>query len=570
MKIVKLLILTLILNQYCIRNIYSQEINESTLNFIDSIAAALYPDNEPGISLLISVKGKPVFVKSFGMADLKNKIPLNPDHVMAIGSMTKQFTAVGILQLVNENKLDLNDNINKYLPEYNTHGKTISIENCLTHSSGIKSFTEIPGFDTVYTKSFNEKEMLGFFENEELIFEPGSDFSYSNSGYFILGLIIEKVSGMNYNDFIRKNIFELAGMNNTFFYTEEDDIPLKATGYDGRDTSTYIPTTEFYTGWTVAAGNIKSCVKDLLSWNNYLNNENFIPQDLIQKAFTPNILPDGINSNYGYGWNITDLENNKIIRHGGAINGFLSDGIRISGVDIYITALSNNTGKSPEKLTDKIILNIMNLTDADPDRIPYDKDSFSDYTGSYEVNRDGGRLLINFSADKQYRYIFEENDSLILQRTGGGKFTLLQYDKDKFYIKSSDKRFEFERDGLGNITALNVSSFPVNFGPSDLCLRSDAEKPKEKEEITVSADILKNYTGEFELQPGFNLKIFMDKNDLYVQATGQEKLKLYAESSNKFFLKEVDAQLEFISESDNKVNKLNFTQGQQFECKRIK
>ena len=573
MKIVKLFTLTFIFNILISFNIRSQGFNEnseSTIHFIDSLANAQYPATEPGLSLLISRNGIPLFVKSYGLSDILEQYPLTENNVFAIGSMSKQFTAVGILLLANEGKLNLSDNIKKYLPQYNTHGKDITVKQCLTHSSGILSFTEKEGFDSLFTLTLSKDKMIEFFENDDLLFEPGSDFSYSNSGYLILGMIIEKVSGMDYNQFIRKNIFEKAGMTNTYFYGEENIIPVKAIGYDGRGISTYKETSQFFSGWTEGAGNIKSCVNDLLSWNNFLISGKLIPEDLIQEAFKPNILPGGLNSNYGYGWNVTMLEDKKIIRHGGAINGFLSDAVYLPEDKIFIVALSNNTGKSPDKLTDKIVLKILNLNSADPDRIAYDKNSFDLYEGSYEVQRDGGRLLKNYTNDKQYRFIFVENDSLKLQRTGGGLFTLLQYDKDKFFIESSDKRFEFVRDGDGKVSALDVSSYPVTFGRTDLCIRSDAERPKEREIITVSKESLKNFEGEFELQPGFNLKIFTENGELFVQATGQEKLKLYAESNNKFFLKEVDAQVEFIQDKDNSVNKLIFTQGQQMECIRIK
>lgn len=574
MKIVKLFILALIINLIIVFNSNAQgipDLSESTLQFIDSLAFAGYPSSEPGLSLLISQKGIPVLMNSYGLSEIQQQIPISSDHVFAIGSMSKQFTAVGILLLVNEGKVNLSDDIKKYLPDYNSHGRSITVENCLTHSSGILSFTEKEGFDSLFTKSLPIDEMIDFFEIDDLLFEPGSNFSYSNSGYLILGLIIEKISGMNYNEFIRKNIFEKTGMHNTYFYGEENQIPFMTIGYDGRDSSTYQETTEFFNGWTQGAGNIKSCVKDLNIWNRSLISGKIIPEDLLQKAFTAHILSNSVNSNYGYGWNITDLisGNEKIIRHGGAINGFLSDAVYLPEDEIFIAALSNNTGKSPDKLVDKIILKILNIPDTDPTHISYDKNAFTEYEGSYEVQRDGGRILKNFSNDKQYRFIFIENDSLKLQRTGGGLFTLLQYDRDKFFIESSDKRFEFVRDTEGNVIALDVSSYPVTFGPTDMCMRSNVERPKDKEDIFVSEEILKNYEGEFELQPGFNLKIFIENGNLFVQATGQEKLKLYAESNNKFFLKEVDAQIEFIQGKDDIAEKIYFIQGQRMECKRI-
>lgn len=203
-------------------------------------------------------------------------------------------------------------------------------------------------------------------------------------------------------------------------------------------------------------------------------------------------------------------------------------------------------------------------------KVPLDIGSANDYTGSFEVNREAVRLIKNFTDEKQYRYIFIDGDSLKIQKTGGGKFTLKSYGKDKFFIEDSDIRFDFIRDNKGKITALDVYTYPINFGPHDICQKVNVTMPVEKKEISVPEEILKPYTGEYELMPGFNLKIFVENGNLFIQATGQDKYQLFPESNTKFFMKVVDAQAEFIPEADGSVNKLIFTQGQKFECKRIR
>ena len=570
MNKLKLLILILILLIIGRSNSFSQISDDKIISLSDSLMRINYPSDGPGMSLLISRNGTPIYKKAFGMANIDLSIPLTTENVFDIGSMSKQFTAVCILQLAEKGKLNLKDDIKKYLPDYNTHGKIITIENCLNHTSGIPSFTELKGFDSLYQKKLTVKERKDFFENHDLLFEPGTDFSYSNSGYFLLALIIEKVSGMSYDDYIKTNIFDKAGMKSSYSNISGNEIPMKAIGYDRGANAGYQITSDYEKSWTVGAGNIVSSTGDLLIWNDALNSGKIISKQMLEKAWTPFILPNGLNTNYGYGWNITPVNKRTVIKHGGAINGFLSDADYIPEEEIYITALSNFTGKSPDIITGKIIQKILGINDIVPVEVPLDMGSLNDYTGSFEVKREAVRLIKNFTDEKQFRYIFIEGDSLKIQKTGGGKFTLKSYGKDKFFIVDSDKRFDFIRDSKGKIAALDVYTYPINFGPHDICQKVNVTMPVEKKEISVPEEILKPYTGEYELMPGFNLKIFVENGNLFIQATGQDKYQLFPESNTKFFMKVVDAQAEFIPEADGSVNKLIFTQGQKFECKRIR
>lgn len=570
MNKLKLILVILILFIIGLRNSFPQISDNEIISLADSLLKSSYTSDGPGLSLMISRNGKPVYKETFGLADIERSIPLSTENVFNIGSMSKQFTAVCILMLAESGKLNLNDDIREYLPDYNTHGKIITIENCLNHTSGIPSFTELKGFDSLFQKKLSVKEMTDYFGDHDLLFEPGTDFSYSNSGYFLLALITEKAGGMNFDNYLKKNIFDKAGMMNSYSDVSVNEIPLKAVGYDRKSESEYQITPDYEKSWTVGAGNIMSTTGDLLKWNNALNSGKIVSKQLLQKAWTPFILPNGLNTNYGYGWNITPVKNFSVIKHGGAINGFLSDADYIPEQEIYIAALSNSTGKSPDLITGKILQKILDINNIVPPEVPIDKSSLNDYTGSFEVNREAARLIKNFTDEKQYRYVFLDGDSLKIQKSGGEKLTLKSYGKDKFFIENSDKRFDYIRDGKGKITALDVYTYPINFGPHDICQKVNVAMPTEKKEISVPEEILKPYEGEYELMPGFNLKIIVENGDLFIQATGQEKYQLFPESNTKFFMKVVDAQAEFIPETDGSVNKLIFTQGQKFECKRIK
>lgn len=570
MKKFKLFLLALLYLNVFVSPVNSQSLDIENTTYIDSLLNSNYPPNEPGVSVLIAKEGNVVYEKAFGKAEIESNATLIPDNVLAIGSMTKQITAGAVLLLVNEGKINLSEDIKKYLPDYNTHGKTITVENLLTHTSGIPSFTEKKDFGSLMATSMSHEGIVNTFQNDELLFEPGTNFSYSNSAYYLLGLIIEKVSGMTYQEFVQKNIFDKLKMSQSYFGTKENNPPMRAVGYEPKDSVTFKIATYFDWSWPFSAGNILSTTGDLLLWNEALYGDELIPQSLIQKAFTPFILKDGKNTNYGYGWNVTQLENYTVITHGGAISGYLSDAIRIPQEKLYIVALSNNGGKSPTGVIQNILLKLLNISEQKPKVISLDKNSLDQYVGTYEVTRDGGRVLTNYGDEKQYRYITREGDSLFLKRTGGGKLSFLPYDKDRFMTNNSNRRFDFIRDAGNNIIALEVYDYPINFGMNDYCNKVDVPLPTEKKEITLTSDVMKKYEGEYELQPGFNLKMYIEDGNLFVLPTGQSKAQLYPESETKFFLKIVDAQVEFVPDADGSVNKLIFTQGQTYECKRIK
>jgi len=231
--------------------------------YFKKILAEYYNADEPGATLLVAQKGTILYAGGRGLANMELQIPLESNHVLRLGSITKQFTAVAILMLMEEGKLSLQDDITKFIPDYPTLGKTITIEHLLTHTSGIQSMTDMPGFMDNIRNDMTTDEMLDYFKNEPMNFEPGETFRYNNSGYFLLGVIIEKVSGMTYAEFIQKRIFDKVGMKDSYYGDAEQIIPMRASGYertpDGFINAPYLSMTIPY-----AAGSLLSTVEDIL------------------------------------------------------------------------------------------------------------------------------------------------------------------------------------------------------------------------------------------------------------------------------------------------------------------
>lgn len=191
----------------------------------DNVLSQIYKQGGPGCAVLITEKGKPIYRKAFGMANIELGVPMKPEMVFRIGSITKQFTAIAILQLMEQGKLALQDDITKYIPDYPVNGKKITIEHLLTHTSGIKSYTSMPSFQTIMRKDMKPMELVSFFKDQPMDFDPGAKFLYNNSGYFLLGVIIEKVSGMSYPQYLEQQIFKPLGMVNSYYGTDTRIIP---------------------------------------------------------------------------------------------------------------------------------------------------------------------------------------------------------------------------------------------------------------------------------------------------------------------------------------------------------
>lgn len=211
----------------------------NTLTEPDSYFNELYPADQPGATIEITRDGKSIYREAFGMADMSLDVANRPEMVFKLGSITKQFTAVAIMMLEQEGKLKLGDDITLFLPNYIKPASTITIENLLTHTSGIPNYTSIEGwFEEKIMLELTDDEMMDGWENLPLEFEPGSEFAYSNSGYYMLGAIIEKASGMPYNEFIESRIFKKLELEHSYYDHSERIIHNHASGYtanpDGR------------------------------------------------------------------------------------------------------------------------------------------------------------------------------------------------------------------------------------------------------------------------------------------------------------------------------------------------
>ena len=322
-------------------------------NKIDSIIQTEFSNpNEPGGAFLISKSGKPIYKKAFGLANLELNIKMTDENVFQIGSMTKQFTAVAILILKEQGKLSVNDPVSKFIPDY-PNGNNITVSHLLTHTSGIKDFTKMKTINDIAQKKMTPKEMVNFFKDESVNFSPGEKFEYNNSGYVLLGYLIELTSGMTYEEFIQKNIFDKAGMENSYYASDRKVIKNRAYGYHQKNYG-FVNKTAISLSIPFSSGSLMSTLNDMLKWQNALHQNVLLQPENLTKAFTRNSLSSGEKINYGYGWHLKNEGGIPTREHGGSIFGFKSMAIYIPSKDIYILGLSNCDCHSPTQIVQDI------------------------------------------------------------------------------------------------------------------------------------------------------------------------------------------------------------------------
>src|ERR1041384_2689393 len=305
-------------------------------------------------SALVAEKGKVIYKGGFGLANMEWNIPNTPDTKFRLGSITKQFTATLTMQLVEQGKIKLDAKISDYLPDYRKDiGQKVTIHQLLTHTSGIPSYTSQPGFfQNVSRNPYKVDEFVKKYASGDLQFEPGSKYSYNNSGYFLLGAIIERVTGKAYEQVLKENIFDPIGMKNTGYDHHDTIITKRATGYsktpDGYTNAAYLDMSIPY-----AAGSMYSTVEDLYLWDQALYTDKVISAKSKELMYTPFL------EKYAYGWSVADAtfkQNDQPvpeIAHGGGINGFSTIIARFPKEKNLIVLL-DNTAQPMGPLSEKI------------------------------------------------------------------------------------------------------------------------------------------------------------------------------------------------------------------------
>jgi len=303
----------------------------------------------PGLALLVARDGKIVKARGYGFANLEHKVPVKPETVFQSGSMGKQFTATAVMMLVEEGKLGLDDKISKYFKETPEEWKDVTIRQLLSHTAG---FTDYPR-DFNFREDYTEDELLKKAMAIPLAFAPGEKWQYSNMGYVTLGILIGKVTGSFYGDFLQQRIFRPLGMSATRVINEADIIPNRAAGYrlvkgEVKNQEWVSPTMN-----TTADGSLYFTILDLAKWDAALDTDRLLKRSSLQLMWTPVTLNDGKpnRAGYGFGWRTGDIRGHRIVEHAGAWQGFTSNISRYVDDKLTVVVLANLAGANPENIT---------------------------------------------------------------------------------------------------------------------------------------------------------------------------------------------------------------------------
>jgi D-alanyl-D-alanine carboxypeptidase len=315
---------------------------------IDSVVQAeMATSKTPAMSVAVSQKGELVLAKGYGFANVELSVPATAETVYRTGSITKQFTSALIMQQVEAGKISLDDPITKFLPDYPTQGNTVTIHHLLTHISGIKSYTSLgPKFWNEASRlDLPDTALVASFKNQPFDFAPGAKYQYNNSAYYLLGMIIEKVTGTSYRNTINDRLAPALGLQSTSYCDESPIIPHRAQGYEYRN-GKLINDDPISMNTPGAAGAICSTVLDLLAWRKALFSGKVVSNASLVKMTTPARLNDGSSTNYAYGLGVGKLQGHTRISHGGGINGFITQMAYYPDDDVTVVVLGN-LGSSP-------------------------------------------------------------------------------------------------------------------------------------------------------------------------------------------------------------------------------
>lgn len=515
-------------------------------------------------SVLVAENGKVIYKKGLGLANMEWNIPNTPETRFRLGSITKQFTATLILQLVEQGKIKLDGKISDYLPSYRKDiGEKVTIHQLLNHTSGIPSYTSMPGFfKDVSRDPYSVDDFVKKYASNDLAFEPGNKFSYNNSGYFLLGAIIEKVTGKSYEQVLKEQIFDPVGMKNTGYDHYDAIIERRATGYqktaDGYVNAPYLDMSIPY-----AAGSLYSTVEDLYLWDQALYTDRVLSAPSKELMYKPNL------DNYAYGWTITKTsfdEKIPVITHGGGINGFNTTIVRFP-VQKHLIVMLDNTAQGGN--VDRIARELAKILYDQPHTLPKMSVTEALFKTIGEKGIEAGIAQYRDLKAKQANvYDFTEEE---LNRLG---YQLLIGKKVNEAIEIFKLNVEAYPEGFNTYDSLGEAY--MESGNKELAIknykRSLELNPKntgatlmlnrlEGKSGPVDAKAYDAYVGEYEVTPSFIVKVFKEGDKLMTQATGQPAFELFPEGPDKYFLRVVEAKVTFTRDDKGAVTGLVIHQG---------
>ena len=403
---------------------------------IDALAeAALAEGSVAALSIGVQRGGDVLLVKGYGLADIENDVPATSETVYRIGSITKQFTAASVMQLVEAGQIGLDDPMTEYLPDYPMQGHEVTIRHLLTHTSGIKSYTGMAEWRPKMKLDLTDEELLDIFSAEPFDFDPGERFLYNNSGFYLLGVIIGKAGDEPYAEYLDTHLFRPLDLPGSSYCDERRIIRGRAEGYQFVDgellNDEYLSMNQ-----PGAAGALCSTVVDLLSWTSALRVGRVLSAASYQQMTTRGTLNNGSATSYGFGLGLGSLVGHPSVSHGGGINGFSTQLAHYPEADLDVVVLSNTPGAHVGRVAQTIAKWALGIEVPEVLDEPISAEDIAAYEGLYEL-RAGFEITVS-----------SRGGQLFAQATGQGAFRLKAQGDHTFVASFDDNvRVEFVVEG---------------------------------------------------------------------------------------------------------------------------
>jgi CubicO group peptidase (beta-lactamase class C family) len=503
-----------------------------------------YVENKTFMGAVLVARGADVILsKGYGSANLEWDVPNTPATKFRLGSITKQFTAASILLLEERGKLKIDDPIKKYLTDAPAAWDRITIHNLLTHTSGIPNFTSLPDYPRLQSFDSPVAKTIAGFRDQPLDFQAGEKMSYSNSGYLVLGHLIETLTGGSYEKFVTDNIFTPLGMKDSGYDSNRSIIVHRAAGYMP---SANGPVNAGFIHMSVphAAGALYSTTGDLLRWEQGLFGGKVVSPASLVKMTTP------FKNDYALGVVVQTSKGQKVIQHAGGIDGFNTYLAYYPDDKMTVAVLANINGQTPNEIGAKLA----ELAHGGAVQLPSERKEIAlppatleKYVGTYEL-APGVNLMVRL-----------DGDHLTVQLTGQAQFPMFAESETRFFLKVVDAQLEVVKDAGGAVTHAVLHQN----GRDQRAARTGATvtPPPQHKEIVVPAATLAKYVGTYQMFPSVELSVTLDGTQLMAQLTGQPKFPIFAESETVFFFKVVEATLEFQQDANGAAAAVRLRQG---------
>lgn len=523
----------------------------------DAYLKSWYPDSGPGAAVIVTEGGKTVYARGRGLADIEAKRPITPDTVFRLGSITKQFAAATVLQLAQEGKLSLDDPLSKFLPDYPQPGASSTVRQLLNHTSGVQSYTGIPGWmvEENTNRRYSTAELINVFKTIPSPSKPGEKWDYNNSGYVLVGAVIEAVTGRPWHQEVADRFARPLKLASLRYGVGEEKIPGMAKGYREKDDRP-APALKIDMSVPHAAGALVGSVKDLAAWANALHHGTVLPQPLYQQMITPTALADGKTEPYGFGIGLGEVRGRKQIGHGGGIFGFSTNSLYIPEKDLFVAVFANS--EDPPVSSSMAATKLAALAIGEPfaefQTVAFDEKQIEPLLGLYKID-----------GEETERRFFLRDGQLYTQRTGGPQSKVYYAGNNRFhYGPMSLNWFEMKTSAAGK--------------PVMAMHQNGAEKAELSSRIgPVPADIafdvpratLERYAGDYAMG-AMTLAIRLgDDGKLTAQLTGQKPFALRATSATEFAVDEVGAKVEFKEEGGLITTAIIHQRGRSMPAKRV-